>query len=90
MVLIDLSTGAVEYADYIPAERYKPPQECPGYETKQHLSMKLSPRTLGNVEYIFITFTPRSTLTRISSTGLGPVYGGSRTVQSFTGDYNKY
>ena len=42
---------------------------------------------LGNVEYSFITFTPKSTLTWIDKTYFGPIYQSNRTVQSFTKDY---
>ena len=35
------SAGAVEYADCISTEGYDPLNECPGYETKLHLMMRL-------------------------------------------------
>ena len=43
---------------------------------------------LGNGEYLFITITLKSTLIRISSTCLGPIYDSNRTVQSFTNEYH--
>ena len=38
---------------------------------------------LRKVQYLFIAFTPRSTLNRSDGTGLGPIYGSNRNIQSF-------
>ena len=41
------------------------------------------PEALENVEYPFISITPRPTLTQSGNTCLGPIYGSNRTsVQS--------
>ena len=39
--------------------------ECPRYDSKLHVMMKFQSWSLGNVEYSFITITPRSTLNYI-------------------------
>ena len=40
-----------------------------------------------DIEYPFITITPRSTLTMSGSTYSDPVYESIRTIRSFTKDY---
>ena len=41
----------------------------------------------GDMVYSFITITLSSTLFQSGSTYKGPIYGSSRTVESFTKDY---
>ncbi len=58
------SAGAVEYTDCTSAEGQDPPNECPGYDTKQS-----DGGALGNTELPFIAIASRSTLARSGSTG---------------------
>ena len=45
--------------------------------------MRLLSGGLGNVVYIFIAITSRSTLTQSDSICLGPIYESNRNIQSF-------
>ena len=46
-----------------------PPNECPGYDTKQSDGeVPVNAGALGNAEYPFIAIAPRSTLARSGST----------------------
>ena len=69
---------AAKYTDCISVEvRDPPPNECPGYDTKQSDGEASSPsdylvsypnHSLGNAECPFIVIVPRSTLARSGST----------------------
>ena len=57
------SAGAIEYADFITEKGVRShTHECPRYDTKLHLMMRLQFWSFGNVEYLFTAITPRSTL----------------------------
>ena len=62
-ITVAQSAGAVEYTDCTSAEVGKtPPNECPGYDTKQSDGWGSSNAgALGNAEHPFIAIAPRST-----------------------------
>ena len=63
------STGVLEYTDCTPAERQKPHNEWPGYDTKQSDGeVQVMLVILGNVEHPFIAIAPSSTLAQKSRT----------------------
>ena len=81
IILRSRLAGTVKYTDCISAEdKNYPPNECPWYDAKLHLMVRLKPWNLGNVEYPFIAKTPSSTLIRSGSTWWDPIYGSNRTV----------
>ena len=49
--------------------------DCPDYNIKLSDGEGSSPGDLGNVEYLFITIAPRSTLAQSGYTWKGPIYG---------------
>ena len=60
---------------------------CAVYNIKLHQMVRLQFRSLGNVEYLFITITRRSTLIWSVSICQSINYESNGTVQSFTKDY---
>ena len=71
-MLLAQSAGTVEYTDSIFTEGggLDSPNECPRYDIKQSDGKG----AWGNMKYPFINIAPRSILTRIGSTWLGPIY----------------
>ena len=61
--------------------------ERPMYNTKAHLIVRLQSWILGDVEYLFIAITLRSSLTLSDRTSSSPMYRSNRTVQSFNKAY---
>ena len=83
-LMIAQSAGTLEYADCTSAEWVRPlHNECPGYDSKLYLRVRLQPWSSRDVEYLFSAITPGFTLTRVGSPCQGPIYGSNRSVLPF-------
>ena len=74
--MIAQSPGTVEYTDCIYAVSLN---DCLGYDLKQPDGEAPVSEALGNMEYLFIALTPRSTLPGVVAPEC-PIYDSNRTI----------